>query len=235
MDKQEDKDILDKNKESMKSMQSGTLNRRISLLGPPGAGKGTQARIMSNQWSLPSYSAGGIFREMAREDTEIGRRIDKFISEGKFVPDEIGVDAIDSSVSECKQGFILDGFPRSKSQQKKTTLDFDRVVVLKVSKDEVLRRLTGRLNCKSCKSVFHEEFNPPAKEGVCDHCSGPLYQREDDQPDAIQKRLDLYRNETEPVIDFYRKQEILVKINGEQSPEQVFSSISQRLGVKACR
>ncbi len=207
---------------------------RLILLGPPGSGKGTQANLLQDKFSIPKISTGDILRAAVKANTELGQQAKKFMDKGELVPDEIVIGLIKERIVEpdCQGGYILDGFPRTIVQAEKLgeTLaamdqDIDSVVDLEVDPDELLIRLTGRSTCKNCGAMFHQTSHPPKVEGVCDECGGELYQRPDDNEETIVKRLEVYHKETAPLKEFYRKQGKLQSIQGRGGMEDIFSQL----------
>ncbi|WP_129840986.1 adenylate kinase [Streptomyces sp. RFCAC02] len=195
---------------------------RIVLVGPPGAGKGTQAALLAERLSIPHISTGDLFRANIRQGTELGRRVKSILNEGGLVPDEItlAMAADRMAQPDAEDGFLLDGFPRNIVQAK--ALDdvlgeagqrLDAVLDLEVPEDEVVKRIAGRRTCRNDSShTFHVEYKRPKQEGVCDVCGGELYQREDDREDTVRRRLAVYHQETEPIIDYYREQGLVATI-----------------------
>jgi adenylate kinase len=211
----------------------------IILLGPPGAGKGTQAKLMIDRWDIPQISTGDILRAAVREGTELGAEAKKFMDAGELVPDSVVIGIIGERLKEedAQGGFILDGFPRTIPQAEalgeilvKLERSIDHVVSIEVDDEELVSRLTGRRMCKGCGESFHMVFNPPAAEGVCDRCSGELYQRDDDQEETIRQRLAVYAQQTEPLIEYYGGQGLVRKIAGTGSIEEIFSKVENALG-----
>ena len=207
---------------------------RIILLGPPGAGKGTQAKMLEEKFRKPQISTGDILRKSVRENTELGKQAKVFMNAGKLVQDDIVIGLIRERIVEedCQSGFILDGFPRTIVQAEKLTetlqdmnLLIDRVIDFQVDTDELLNRLTGRSTCSTCGAMFHKKSRPPRKIGVCDVCGGSLYQRDDDKEGTIKKRLEVYQNETAPLKEFYKKQGNLKTALGFGAAEEVFSRV----------
>ncbi len=207
---------------------------RLILLGPPGSGKGTQANLLQDKFSIPKISTGDILRAAVKDNTELGQQAKKFMDKGELVPDEIVIGLIKERIVEpdCQGGYILDGFPRTIVQAEKLgeTLtamdqDIDSVVDLEVDPEELLVRLTGRSTCKNCGTMFHQTSHPPKVEGVCDECGGELYQRPDDNEETIVKRLEVYNKETAPLKEFYRKQGKLQSIQGRGGMEDIFSQL----------
>jgi len=216
------------------------MNRlNIIFLGPPGAGKGTQAKKIAEEFDIPHISTGDIFRKNLKEGTELGLKAKAYMDKGLLVPDEIVVAIVEDRLKEpdCRQGFILDGFPRTVIQAEalekvleklKTRITY--VINIEVSKDELIDRLTGRRVCKSCGATYHMKYDPPQKPGVCDKCDGPLIQREDDKVETVEKRLDVYEKQTQPLIEFYKNMGSLKTIDGMQPIEKVFENIKGVLG-----
>jgi adenylate kinase len=208
----------------------------LILLGPPGAGKGTQAKMMIDRWSIPQISTGDILRAAVRAGTPLGVEAKGFMDRGELVPDRVVIGIIAERLKEpdAVAGFILDGFPRTIPQAEalQEILDdlgrqIDRVVSIDVQEEKLVVRLTGRRMCKDCGESFHVVFNPPGQEGVCDRCGGVLYQRDDDKEETIRQRLAVYREQTEPLIAFYQQQGNLRRIAGDDSKEEIFNRIVQ--------
>jgi adenylate kinase len=203
----------------------------LILLGPPGSGKGTQGERLQEDFRLPYYATGDILRAAVKEGTDVGKQAKDYMDRGDLVPDEviIGVIAERLQNEEAADGFILDGFPRTLPQaealdakMKELRREITGVLLIDVSEDEVLRRLGGRRTCEENPShIYHVEFDPPKKEGVCDIDGGKLIVRDDDKPDVIKNRLATYRDKTEPLIDYYDQRGILNHVNGSQSPDEV--------------
>jgi adenylate kinase len=195
---------------------------RIVLVGPPGAGKGTQAQFLASHFSIPKISTGDIFRANVSAGTALGLEAKKFMDAGELVPDEVTVAMVRERLAEddAQNGFLLDGFPRTVPQGR--DLDamlgalgepLDVVLELVVDDDEVVRRLSGRRTCRSCNDVWHVDFDPPARPDVCDHCCGQLFQREDDRPETVRRRLEVYSVQTAPLIGYYAEAGLLVGID----------------------
>lgn len=210
----------------------------ILLMGPPGAGKGTQAAKLIDHLKVPHISTGDMFRAAVKEGTELGKKAKEYMDAGKLVPDEVTIGIVKERLMkpDCKKGFILDGFPRTVIQAEaldKSLADMniklDRVVNISVSDDELVERLAGRRVCKACGQTYHSRFNPPACENTCDKCQGEVYQRADDKEETVKKRLDVYHAQTKPLIDYYSKRGLYVEINGEQDIDKVFQDLCQRL------
>ena len=207
---------------------------RLILLGPPGAGKGTQAKMLDEKFRRPQVSTGNILRKSIQNGAEIGNRAKKFMDAGKLVPDDVVIGLIKERIAEedCRAGFILDGFPRTIVQAERLTetldemdLSIDAVVDIEVEGEELVGRLTGRSTCIDCGAMFHEMSRPPLKASVCDSCGGQLCQREDDKEDTIKKRLEVYEQETAPLKEYYRKQGNLKTVQGSGSVEDIFSRV----------
>lgn len=196
---------------------------RIVLVGPPGAGKGTQAAFLAKNLSIPHISTGDLFRANISQGTELGKQAKAYMDAGNLVPDEvtIGMAKDRMAQSDAENGFLLDGFPRNVSQAealdvalKADDVKLDAVLDLEVPEDEVVKRIAGRRVCRNESShVFHVTYSPPKQEGVCDVCGGELYQRGDDSEDTVRKRLEVYHTQTEPIIDYYRTQGLVVTIS----------------------
>lgn len=211
----------------------------IILLGPPGAGKGTQAKRMVERYGIPQISTGDMLRAAVAAGTQLGLEAKKYMDAGQLVPDEVVVGLVRERIQQedCKKGFMLDGFPRNVSQAE--TLDkmlselgqkIDHVVCIEVPDEELVKRLTGRRTCRQCGAGFHVIFDPPKKEGVCDKCGGELYQRDDDNVETVTSRLKVYKNQTEPLISYYEKQGKLRRINGLGAIDEIFQRIVSVLG-----
>jgi adenylate kinase len=199
---------------------------KLILLGPPGAGKGTQAKMLMDKFSIPQISTGDILRAAVKEGSPLGLKAKSFMAAGGLVPDEvvIGIVAERLQQDDCDNGFILDGFPRTvgqadalQSNLQELGKELDRVVALQVDAEALVERLTGRRTCKSCGRGYHVSFDPPATEGICDACGGELFQRDDDQEETIRKRLAVYNQQTEPLISYYRQAGLLVELDGMQA------------------
>lgn len=222
----------------MTNFDGGIRGLNIVLMGLPGAGKGTQAERIKETYRIPHISTGDMFREAVKNETALGQEAKKYMDRGDLVPDEITVGIVRERLSQddCTQGFLLDGFPRTVPQAKnldETLADMSReldfVLYIHVSRDELMKRLTGRRTCQDCGATYHVTFHPPENEGVCDKCGGPLYQRSDDREETVGNRLDVNMKQTQLLLDYYASKKRLVKINGEQSIDQVFADIEANL------
>ena len=204
---------------------------KILVVGPQGSGKSTQAKFLAKHLGVPYLSTGEIFRQMAKESTVLGRSIKNLLNRGFLVDDEKTIRIVKEYLKkpEYKREFVAEGFPRNINQAEKLKKLFDKVFYLKVSKPILIKRLTARRICQDCKANFNLLTIPPKKEGVCDYCGGKLVQREDDSEEAIKKRLAIYRQLTQPVLDFYRHQGILEEINGERPIKVIFEDLLSRL------
>jgi adenylate kinase len=208
-------------------------------MGLPGAGKGTQAEQIVDQYEIPHISTGDMFRSAIKEGTVLGLQAKSFMDKGELVPDEVTIGIVRERLSkaDCEKGFLLDGFPRTVPQAEalETILsdlnrEIDFVINIDVKKELLMERLTGRRICKSCGSTYHLVFNPPATEGVCDRCNGELYQRADDNEETVQNRLEVNLKQTKPLLDFYETKGYLRNINGQQDIRKVFADLDELLG-----
>jgi adenylate kinase len=212
---------------------------RLILLGPPGAGKGTQAARLVEKYSIPQISTGDMLRAALKEGTQLGKEAKTYMDAGKLVPDSVVVGLIEERVAkpDCANGFMLDGFPRTVPQadslagvMDKMNLTIDHVVSIEVANEELVGRLTGRRTCRACGAGFHAKFDPPSQEGVCDKCGGELYQRADDSEDTIRNRLKVYADQTEPLIAYYTKAELLRPVEGSGSIDDIFARVAAVVG-----
>ncbi len=213
----------------------------IILMGPPGAGKGTQAANLVKEYGLTHISTGDIFRKALKEQTKYGVIAKYFMQFGHLVPDDYTIQMVREYLQENEfpNGFVLDGFPRTiiqarelESIAKEFKFNIDAVINLDIELDRLVPRLSGRRTCKECGASFHIEYNTPKVEGVCDACGGELYQRPDESEEAVKVRLDTYEKQTRPLIDYYTMKGQITNINGDQSMEDVFKDIKASLGVK---
>ena len=206
---------------------------RVVMMGAPGAGKGTQAKLLEERFKVPHISTGDMLREAVQAGTPLGREAERIIQQGLLVPDDLVIRLVDErlQVSDCAGGFILDGFPRTVAQAEaleellaRRGQPLSAVVEIAVPRDEVVRRLSGRRVCRACGTMFNTAFQPP--EGCCDRCGGALYQRDDDSEDTVSRRLDVFRQETAPVLAHYKKKSLLRRVSGMGSPADVFGRIT---------
>lgn len=211
---------------------------RLVLLGPPGAGKGTQASAIVGKYNIPHISTGDIFRANIKEGTDLGKQAKAYMDKGLLVPDELVVSIVKDRLTkdDCKDGFLLDGFPRTLNQAE--TLDselsemgikLDRVINIKASAEILIERAVGRRICKECGATYHIEFNPPKTAGICDKDGGVLYQRDDDNVETVSTRINVYMDQTEPLIAYYKEQDLLLDVDGTKSIDAIFENISKVL------
>ena len=204
---------------------------KVILLGPPGAGKGTQAARIAEELSVTRAASGDLFRENIRNETELGMLAKSYMDRGALVPDDVTIRLVMSWISapEQEKGFVLDGFPRTLPQAEALDTELeqsgglDRVLYVNVSQDELVRRLAGRFICRDCQTPYHAVASPPREEGVCDDCGGELYQRDDDKAEVVKNRLEVYFDETEPLVGYYRDSGALREVDGEGEVEAVGS------------
>jgi len=223
------------------------------LLGGPGVGKGTQAQKLSEDFHVPHIATGDILRQSVKDGTEMGLMAKSYMDKGLLVPDDVVVGIIEDRLakSDAKEGFILDGFPRTVPQAQalasflkkslqafskglddltaKMDMPLDAVVNIKASAEVVVQRLSGRRTCRNCQAVYHIAYSPPKKTGVCDRCGGQLYQREDDKEETIRKRLQVYEEQTSPLLDYYRRSGKLVEVSGDSAIQEVYAEIRRSL------
>lgn len=210
---------------------------RVVFLGPPGAGKGTQAGFLQKKYGACQISTGDILRKAVQDQTPLGKRAAGYIDKGALVPDDVMLELIAERLrEEGRSGFILDGFPRTVAQAsgldailKDMGFKLDCVFSLQVPHGVIVRRLAGRRTCERCGALYHGEFGPPKREGVCDRCGGGLYQREDDREETVAARLDVYETQTAPLIDYYRKRGLFKEIDGVGGVEGVHGRVLQAL------
>ncbi len=212
---------------------------KLVLLGPPGAGKGTQAKMMTEKYHIPQISTGDILRQAVKDGVPLGKEAKTYMDQGDLVPDELIINLVKERIKadDCQDGYIFDGFPRTVTQAEaldtvlqELSSTLDAVVSIDVPEDEVVKRLSGRRTCKSCGSLYHILYNQPAKEGICDKCDGELFQRDDDNETTIRQRLSVYTNQTAPLIDYYSNHGVLKAIPGTGGPEEIFAAICEALG-----
>ena len=211
----------------------------LILLGAPGAGKGTQAGRIATEYGIPHISTGDILRAAVANRTKMGQEAQQFMDKGELVPDSVVIGIVKDRLQEpdTAKGFLMDGFPRTIPQAEALDEALDgldravtKVLVLLVDEMLLLRRLTGRRVCRSCQAPFHVSFNKPKKEDVCDNCGGELYQRDDDSEATVRNRLEVYRTQTEPLIEYYERAGVVARIDGAQLPEDTFADIRAALG-----
>lgn len=212
---------------------------KIIMLGAPGAGKGTQAKMIADKYKIPHISTGDIFRMNIKDGTELGMEAKKYMDQGLLVPDELTVRILLDRVAkeDCKDGYVLDGFPRTIPQAQvledalnKLGDKIDYAVDVEVPDENIIRRMGGRRACLSCGATYHMEHVPPKKEGVCDECGQPLVLRDDDKPETVQNRLRVYQEQTQPLIAFYTERNVLKTVDGTQDMQDVFKAIVGILG-----
>jgi len=204
------------------------------FLGPPGAGKGTQTKVVASRLGIPHISSGELFRENIKRQTELGKLVNQYIKVGELVPDDITVNMIRERISrpDCAAGAILDGFPRTPVQAKafegilkETESKISKVPYIKVQENALIERLSGRLTCRAQGHVFHNQYNPPSEPGVCDFDGSKLYQREDDKPETVSRRIRVYEEQTRPLVEYYLERGILVEVDGNQSIDTVTADL----------
>lgn len=212
---------------------------KIIMLGAPGAGKGTQAKKIAAKYDIPHISTGDIFRANIKEGTELGKKAKTYMDQGLLVPDELVVDLVVDRVQQddCKKGYVLDGFPRTIPQAEsldaalaKLGEKMDYAIDVNVPDENIVNRMGGRRACVGCGATYHIVYNPTKTEGICDTCGEALILRDDDKPETVQKRLDVYHQQTQPLIDYYKKADILKTVDGTVDMEDVFKAIVQILG-----
>ncbi len=203
---------------------------KLVFFGPPGAGKGTQAAKLSEALNIPTISTGHIIRQAMKEGTPVGKIAQDYINRGALLPDDVVAALVAERLKgeDCQEGYILDGFPRTLVQANimdETGIEVDRVIDIEVSDDAIVKRMAGRRVCNKCGAAFHTEFNPPKAENVCDTCGEALSVREDDAPEVVLNRLNIYHEQTEPLKAYYEKQNKLVVVEGEGSVEDIFEKV----------
>ncbi len=214
----------------MSDRGEGQTSLRLVLVGPPGAGKGTQASRISAEYGIPHIATGEMLREHVRQETELGQKAKRFMDRGELVPDELIIEMVRQRLvgPDGEEGFVLDGFPRTIPQAEALEEMLDEldkplevVVRMAIGEDEVVRRITGRRVCEDCGQVYHVEADPPQREGICDECGGSLYQREDDNEEVVRERLAAYREQTQDVLSFYEERGLLRDVDAEGEVDEV--------------
>lgn len=209
---------------------------RLVLLGPPGAGKGTQASAMARRWGMAHISSGDLLRDNVREETALGREARPYMERGELVPDQLILDMMAQRLAQpdARAGYVLDGFPRTVAQAealeevlRRTGQELDAVIYLQVPEEEILRRLSGRLSCPRCHAIYQVNTMPPKVKGICDRCGAALEQREDEQPEVVRRRLRVYEEQTAPLLTYYRNKGLLHEIDGTIGVERVLEAISR--------
>ena len=212
---------------------------KIIMLGAPGAGKGTQAKKIAEKYQIPHISTGDIFRANIKGGTELGMKAKTFMDQGRLVPDEITIGMLMDRIGQedCINGYVLDGFPRTIPQAESLTKALaergekvDYAINVDVPDENIINRMSGRRACLGCGATYHITFNPPVKEGICDTCGQELVLRDDDKPETVKKRLDVYHQQTQPLIDYYKNAEVLAEVDGTQPMDAVFQGIVEILG-----
>lgn len=207
---------------------------RLILVGPPGAGKGTQAVHLAAHFKIPHISTGDIFRANLKNGTELGKQAQSYMDRGELVPDSVTNEMVRARLgnSDVANGFLLDGFPRNTNQAKvldgiltDRNMPLDAVIELSIEKAEIIKRLSGRRTCRNCSTTFHIDFEKPKQPGICDKCNGALYQREDDKEEVIARRLEIYAEQTEPIIAYYQKSGILKKVSAVGEVSQITQKV----------
>ena len=205
------------------------------LMGPPGAGKGTQAERMIEEYKIQHISTGDMFRAAVKKGTELGKEAKRYMDSGQLVPDMVTIGIVREGLAnpECKNGFILDGFPRTTEQAialdgilADLDIKLSGVINISVPDSELVERAVGRRICRNCGATYHVRFKPTKVEGICDKCGGPLYQRDDDKEETVKKRLEVYHTQTAPLIEYYQQHGVYCQINGNQAMDKVFGDIS---------
>ena len=212
---------------------------KIIMLGAPGAGKGTQAKKIAEKYQIPHISTGDIFRANIKGGTELGMKAKTFMDQGMLVPDEITIGMLMDRIGQedCINGYVLDGFPRTIPQAESLTKALaergekvDYAINVDVPDENIINRMSGRRACLGCGATYHITFNPPVKEGICDTCGQERVLRDDDKPETVKKRLDVYHQQTQPLIDYYKNAEVLAEVDGTQPMDAVFQGIVEILG-----
>lgn len=206
----------------------------LIFLGPPGVGKGTIAKHIVKEKGIPQISTGDLLRAAVKEESELGKIAQEYMGSGKLVPDELVIGLLKDRIAkdDCQNGFILDGFPRTIPQAEaliKSNVQIDKVLNFKASDELVIGRISGRRTCKKCNAIYHIRNIPPKVEGICDKCGGELFQREDDKPEKVKLRLEVYREQTAPLIDYYKEKGILADIKTEQPIPEIVADVMKEL------
>jgi adenylate kinase len=213
---------------------------RVVLLGPPGAGKGTQAKLLEEKFAAPQISTGDILRKAVAEQSDLGKRASEYVRRGELVPDQLIIDLVAERLKEkdCEKGFVLDGFPRTIAQAQsleaileKMGLALNCVLSVQVPHNLIVERLSGRRTCKGCGALYHVVFDPPKAAGTCNRCGGELFQRDDDLVETISNRLKIYDNQTAPLVSYYRERGLLKSIDGVGKVEDIGKRMIEALGV----
>lgn len=214
------------------------MNVRLVLLGPPGVGKGTQASAIVGKYNIPHISTGDIFRANIKQGTELGKKAKEYMDKGLLVPDDVVVSIVKDRLTQedCKQGFLLDGFPRTIDQAEilsgeleEMSIKLDKVVNIYADKEILIERAIGRRICKTCGKTYHVMFNPPKEKGICDVDGGELFQREDDTIETVATRIEVYENQTSPLIEYYKEKGIILNVDGTKPIDSVFETIVNSL------
>lgn len=222
----------------MEKQHSNEVKMKIIMLGAPGAGKGTQAKMIAGRYQIPHISTGDIFRANMKEGTELGRQAKAYIEQGLLVPDELTVNMVMDRFAQddCKNGYVLDGFPRTIPQAEALSKALsaagdavDFAINIEVPDETIVNRMSGRRACLTCGATYHIEYNAPKKEDICDVCGAALVQRADDKPETVLSRLQVYHEQTQPLIEYYSKKDILRCIDGTQDLNRVFADITEIL------
>lgn len=213
----------------------------VVLLGPPGSGKGTQAKLLCQALSIPHISTGDLFRDHMKNDTPLGIKAKSYINSGKLVPDDLTLEMLAERIksADCQKGFLLDGVPRTVPQAEALEESLFKnvnlhVLNLLVPDELIIKRAEGRLLCKQCGAIFNRYFSAPKKENICDNCGGSLYHRDDDNADVVKERLRVYNQQTKPLIDYFNTYHELINVNGNNSPEHVFEDLKKSILGQGC-
>lgn len=206
----------------------------LILLAAPGAGKGTQAELLCEKFGIPTVSTGAMLRKNIADGTQLGKMAEKYINDGKLVPDDVIIGLVQNRIAEddCKNGFILDGFPRTIAQAEalsSSDVKIDKVLNIEVPDEKIIERLAGRLECESCGTTYHKEHRPPKVEGKCDRCGGNLRVRDDDKPETVKQRLKTYHTQTKPLVDYYREKGMLRVVSGREKIEDTHEAVLSAL------